>query len=243
MTSHPACIGELEKDWPWQQRLPGLTLITTRFDPKAFDRGDFEGCEINAPRTVREAVAKRQSEYLAGRLCARAALHDATGIEATPATRPDRAPQWPENCVGSITHSNGVASAIAGQRKRYASLGLDLEAGISDERAQSLVHKILTHDERMRFSDPLKQYPGDFLTLAFSLKESLFKALYPLTETRFYFQQAELIDWQPEGTAKIRLLTTLSGDWALGTELDGLFAKTPTHCLSLIAIKAPPDSP
>ena len=68
------------------------------------------------------------------------------------------------------------------------------------------------------------------VTLTFSLKESLFKALYPLTRQRFYFEHAELLEWSVEGYARLRLLTDLSADWQAGRELEGQFCVGMATC-------------
>ena len=79
---------------------------------------------------------------------------------------------------------------------------------------------------------------GDFktVTLTFSLKESLFKTLYPLTRQRFYFEHAEVLEWSAEGLARLRLLTDLSPEWQQGSELQGQFCLQDGHLLSLISV-------
>ena len=76
------------------------------------------------------------------------------------------------------------------------------------------------------------------VTLTFSIKESLFKALYPLVHKRFYFEHAEVLEWSAEGPVRMRLLTDLSEEWQHGRELQGQFAVQDDHLLSLVAIKA-----
>ena len=238
MTSLPLCCSALDDSWPWRQPLPDLQLIALNFDTTALQDDDFLRCGIDAPPTVQRAVSKRKTEYLAGRLCAREALLRATGVSAVPGTGEDRAPQWPRDCVGSITHSHGWAAAVVGRRADYAGLGLDVELTMPDERALKLTHQILTAGEQARFANTMKQTPGEFLTLAFSLKESLFKALYPITRKRFYFEHAELLDWQPDGLARLRLLTDLSEEWHYHRELSAHFNNRNERVLSLVAVEA-----
>lgn len=68
------------------------------------------------------------------------------------------------------------------------------------------------------------------MTLTFSLKESLFKTLYPLTLQRFYFEHAELLEWSADGLARLRLLTDLSAEWRHGAELSGQFCVNHGSC-------------
>lgn len=235
-TSLPACCSALDDQWPWPRPLPELQLIALNFDSSALQDEDFLRCGIEVPPTVQRAVPKRKAEYLAGRLCAREALLRTAGVASAPTTGEDRAPQWPQNCVGSITHSHGWAAAVVGARSNYAGLGLDMELTMQDVRARKLAHQILTEHEQDRFAREMADTPGEFLTLVFSLKESLFKALYPLTRKRFYFEHAEILDWQPSGHAQLRLLIDLSDDWRAHQELGAQFVNRNGRILSLVAV-------
>src|SRR3990167_6768713 len=99
----PPCCSPLKSHWPLPHSLPALQLISTTFTPELLGAADFSRCAIEPVR----GVAKRQAEYLAGRLCAREALRRLTGIATTPACGEDRAPQWPLGVVGSITPGSG----------------------------------------------------------------------------------------------------------------------------------------
>lgn len=235
-TSLPPFCTPLDNQLPWPRPLPDVPLVAMDFDEARLQDQDFQRTGIPMPENLQRAVAKRKAEYLAGRLCAREALQQALGVGAVPGTGEDRAPQWPSGSVGSITHSHGKAAAIVAPRHRFASLGLDLEQTMPDDRAIKLTDQILTGHEQQRFAQALAEQPGDFLTLAFSLKETLFKALYPLTLKRFYFEHAELLEWTSEGMARVRLLTDLSQEWRNGQELTGQFVNRSGQLLSLIAI-------
>jgi enterobactin synthetase component D len=76
------------------------------------------------------------------------------------------------------------------------------------------------------------------VTLTFSVKESLFKALYPIVQQRFYFEHAEVLEWRESGEVRLRLLTDLSREWRNGTELDAQFGVKDGQLLSLVSIKA-----
>ncbi|HIQ43467.1 MAG TPA: 4'-phosphopantetheinyl transferase, partial [Pseudomonas oleovorans] len=87
---HPACCSPLDDHDPLPRPLAGAQLISTRFDPSQLAADDFPRCAIAPVR----GVAKRQAEYLAGRLCAREALRRVTSNAQVPAVGDDRAPQW-----------------------------------------------------------------------------------------------------------------------------------------------------
>lgn len=236
MTRLPLCCSPLDDHWPWAQELAGTRLVNTRYDPRAFTADAFPDCQILLPPELTDAADKRKTEYLAGRICARAAVKYITGHAAAPALGADRAPSWPTGTAGSVTHSHGWAAAIVAHRHHYLSLGLDAEALLSDSRATKLAQKILTKPERQRFRSELSARPGELITLAFSVKESLFKALYPLTRKRFYFEDAELLEWTEGGYATVRLLTDLSRDWRAGQQLTAWHHEQDGRLLSLVPV-------
>ena len=236
MSFLPACCSTPDDRWPWPQSVPGLQLISLDFEASNLKPDDFERSNIAPPLSVQRAVAKRQAEYLAGRFCAREGLQRITGQPVTPAQGDDRAPVWPTGCVGSITHTQGWAAAVIGQQQHYAGLGLDAEIIMPDDRALPLSRQILTQSEQARFSSELNSQAGFFITLVFCLKETLFKALYPLVQRRFYFEHAELLAWHTDGTARLRLLTHLSEDWPADTELDAQFVQDHDRLISLIVV-------
>mgnify|MGYP006167396235 CR=1 FL=1 len=69
----PAFCTPLDAHWPSPCALPDSVLLSTRFDPALLAPEDFRGCNIDPPASIQRSVAKRQAEFLAGRLCARAA--------------------------------------------------------------------------------------------------------------------------------------------------------------------------
>ncbi|NWD90592.1 4'-phosphopantetheinyl transferase, partial [Pseudomonas sp. K5002] len=72
MNSLPACCTPLDAHWPLPDALPGTVLLSTRFDPALLAIGDFQRSAVPPPASIQRSVAKRQAEFLAGRLCARA---------------------------------------------------------------------------------------------------------------------------------------------------------------------------
>jgi enterobactin synthetase component D len=228
----PTCCTPPEARWPAPLNAPDAHLLHTRFDPSQLQADDFVRCRFPPAR----GVAKRQTEFLAGRLCAREALHRLSGIADTPAVGEHGAPQWPTGVVGSITHGAGRAAAVVGWASEWRALGLDIEEPLTAERAERLIGEILTPGELQRCEQLAGAERGRLVTLTFSLKESLYKALYPLVRRSFYFHDAEVLDWQPEGRARLRLLLDLSEDWPVGSVVEGQFCEFEGCLLSLVAV-------
>jgi len=233
MNRLPSCCSPLQHHWPLPRPVPGARLVSCGFDPAKLASDDFQRSAIEQTPALQRSVAKRQAEYLAGRVCARAALQSLDGRLYVPATAEDRAPVWPTDITGSITHGKGWAAAVVAHKAACLGLGLDQETLLDEDRASRLMKEILTAPELQRL-DPA--HIGLAVTLTFSIKESLFKALYPLVQKRFYFEHAEVLEWSADGYARLRLLTDLSPEWNQGRELEGQFCVMGDQLLSLVAV-------
>lgn len=225
--------------WPWRQHLPQLTLVSSRFNHATLSTEELLHHQFQLPTSLTSASPKRRAEFMAGRLCARHALGLVQGIESVPSIGPNRAPIWPQGMVGSISHSNYWAAAIVAKQAHYLGIGLDIERCLSNDEGQQLMPALFTAAERERLLLTPPEQLGFIVTLTFSLKESLFKALCPLLGQPFYFEDAELVDWDSaSGSARLRLVNTLSPDWPKGSELAAQFFQYKDHIWSLVAIAA-----
>ncbi|AMB87108.1 4'-phosphopantetheinyl transferase [Pseudomonas agarici] len=234
----PACCTPLDKHWPLPEAVPHSVLLATHFNPSQLAVDDFQRSRIEVPASIQRSVAKRQAEFLAGRLCARTALLQLDGTDCVPPIGEDRGPVWPSHVCGSITHSNGRAAAIVADKRHWRGLGMDLENLLSHERAGRLAGEILVPDELQRLAAGPTEQIALLVTLTFSVKESLFKALYPLVRKRFYFEHAEVQEWDEQGHVRLRLLTDLSDEWHYGVELQAQFGLQDEHLLSLVSLPA-----
>ena len=232
----PICCTPLDARWPLPFALADTVLLSTHFDTSQLASDDFQGSAIEPPASIQRSVAKRQAEFLAGRVCARAALLALDGLDFTPAIGEDRAPVWPAHISGSITHSSGRAAAIVARKRDWRGLGMDLENLLEPARAERLAGEILTPAELQRMAAGPQDQVALQVTLTFSVKESLFKALYPIVRQRFYFEHAEVLEWDERGEVRLRLLTDLSSEWRNGTELDAQFAVMDGQLLSLVSV-------
>lgn len=222
-----------------------LHFALTHFSVSDFVVDEFAKQQIPLPSGIDQAVPKRQAEYLAGRLCAREALQALTGHLIVPSRNEDRSPQWPQGITGAITHSHGIAAALVAPTLTYAGIGLDIEQLITDDKAQRLAEHILTPEEMTHWHQEWQAQPGPWLTRIFSLKEALFKALYPITGTRFYFQDAKLSEWDSTtGDVQLTLLTDLSPQWHRGQTVTGQAItpeRWPDYLFSRVLIKSYQD--
>lgn len=135
-------------------RLEAMSLALQEIMPTAIEWQieviDADDLEIRAADAgivayADDLRASRRREFLAGRLAARAALQR-LGCHQPAVGMVDYAPVWPASCCGSISHSGGLAMAIAGHRPPWRALGIDIELHLA-ERRQRVVRRVMTADE------------------------------------------------------------------------------------------------
>ena len=116
-------------------------------------------------------------------MLARVAL-ERMGFPGREIPRHGRLPAWPASVVGSIAHTRTLAASIVGRATVHAGIGIDIEAqsAVSPEVAQ----RVLTPAERDWLPAP------EWRTMAFSSKEAIYKAAYPLTGEFLGFGDVEL---------------------------------------------------
>jgi 4'-phosphopantetheinyl transferase EntD len=140
---------------------------------------------------VARAAGKRRRDFTLGRACAHAALAK-LGVPDAPLGRAaSGAPLWPEGIVGSITHTQGFAAALAGRTAAFTALGLDAErTGAMDE---ALAPRLFTAAEMAWLSGQDGACRRHAATLLFSAKEAYYKLFHPLAGRRLDFRQVEVV--------------------------------------------------
>ena len=123
----------------------------------------------------------------------------------------------PEGIVGSITHCGSWAVALAASSSVARSIGVDLENSrtIRDEGMTDLVCHATEAAWVMNGPDRRQR-----LTMLFSAKESVFKALFPLCRRFMEFTDVSLSWVDEQNHFRGRLLVDLSGDFIRGHEFE-----------------------
>jgi 4'-phosphopantetheinyl transferase EntD len=162
---------------------------------------------------VASLAPARHPSWVAGRLALREAFRD-LGIEPGPVLATRRgAPALPSGLAGSISHKRTLAVGLAGRPENGASIGVDLEtcppvfASLEEARAQArpdLRTLVLTQDELARLQSVPEKDHRRIVTLHFSLKEALYKAIDPLVGRHVGFHEASLTTLS-DGSAQIAL--------------------------------------
>ena len=139
---------------------------------------------------IASAAPNRQKEFVAGRQLARA-LSDQLGLPpATLRRAEDRAPIWPIDRTGSLSHCDTLCAAAVGKRGTVQSIGVDVETIGRVE--QKLWPTLFTEKEADYFSSLAPNTVALETTLFFSAKEAFYKCQYPLTQKWVGLQDVEI---------------------------------------------------
>lgn len=198
-------------------------LYQCEYDVDYFHTELFEQLSVIYPPRIQKSVHSRQAEYLAGRYVAHYAIK-AIGFPAIEiASGMNREPLWPNKLLGSITHTNSTALCAVAFKHECQYLGIDLARWITNEVAKDISHLIIDNEERQLLGEPFSD-DNHALTMAFSAKESLFKALYPKVQAYFNFSAAKFESISlKDGTFSIRLNESLTPELSKGDLFDGVF--------------------
>jgi len=169
---------------------------------------------------IAQSVPKRRAEFGTARVCARRALlrlgHPAMSL----VPHKDRAPRWPAGVVGSIAHTKDYCGVVVAHADRMLSVGLDVET--DKPLGADIAKRICTPRELAHLGARVERDA----VVYFSIKEALYKCLYPLTQTYMDFMDAELdVDFEA-GVYRARVFKPLPVQGAWFTQLGGAFLRT-----------------
>jgi len=215
-------------DFPW------LSLTEIRFDLQQFDSALFSFYAIPQPAHLSQAVNKRRAEYLASRYAARIALTSLGISDFLLDNDADRAPIWPAGIIGSLSHTAQRAVIVCAAARPQRMAGVDVELLMKADSALELSEIIVSADELIYLKQcgiPLTSA----LTLAFSLKESLYKAVYPQLRQFMDFHSAEVTALNGEtGQARLRLTRDFSREFPAGCQFIGYFQQQQDEIITLV---------
>lgn len=183
--------------------------LEVTYDPPNYLDDLFNKAEICFPDNVKRAVIKRKAAYLAGRFAAKLCLERLTVTAQDITVGNHREPIWPAEIVGSISHTANHATVVVSRKCYYESIGVDIERWLQAVDAKKISRSALRPNERALQVKSGFSYE-EFTTLVFSAKESLFKALFPVTRSYFNFLNTEIISMdQTAKTLNLALTNTL----------------------------------
>lgn len=162
------------------------------FHSNNFQSNSFEYYSIDYPSEIRRSVQKRQAEYLAGRYCAIESLNrmglKIDNFQGLPIGK-QRSPYWPKGVLGSITHTEDTAMSIVAKEQTYSFVGIDYERIMNHQLAMDIYTSIISKQE-FKYICSIEVPLNILVTLVFSAKETIFKALYKYVQDYFGFEEA-----------------------------------------------------
>ncbi|NUG50211.1 4'-phosphopantetheinyl transferase family protein [Acinetobacter lactucae] len=157
--------------------------------------------QLEHPLKIAQAHPKRQQEYLCGRVLAQAVLSHHFGLDQSITSMHEHLPIWPTHILGSISHSQNKLVVALSNNAIY--LGIDIEHWVSSEFAQESAHLILTPSELDLWKSKAAEFFdfARYVSLVFSVKESLYKAIYATAKQYIDFLEASIVDINFENQA------------------------------------------
>lgn len=142
------------------------------------------------PSSIQSASLVRQREFTTGRLL----IHDLAGRADVASTFPlaiqaSGMPTWPIGHIGSISHTSTTAFAILGPASSE-NCGCDVEEIIPDAVMIHVEPEVLTAIESTKVTSSSARAVD--VTLIFSAKESIYKAVFPTLRQFFDYSAFEL---------------------------------------------------
>lgn len=140
---------------------------------------------------VSGALPQRRREFAVARLCAHAAL-DRLGVARSPILHGSGGqPLWPAGCVGSITHTSGYHAAAVARDEDVLAIGIDAEP--NQPLPDGVLRHIASSQERAVAAELSARRPHvHWDRLLFCVKESLYKAWFPVTDQWLGFADADV---------------------------------------------------
>ncbi|MFD5733324.1 4'-phosphopantetheinyl transferase [Streptomyces sioyaensis] len=168
--------------------------------------GDLPDAPLHAgeAEVVARSPVARRLEFATVRHCARTALGRLGVPPASILRGAAGAPQWPSGVVGSMTHCPGYRAAVVARAGAFRSLGIDAE--VHQPLPDGSLRMIASPAERRHLAElPRLGAEVHWDTLLFAVKESVYKAWYPLSGTVLDFADAEVVLDPENGRFSARL--------------------------------------
>ncbi len=139
---------------------------------------------------ITRAVEKRKREFRAGRHTAHKVM-ETLGISGFPLKVGDhRQPLWPDNIIGSISHTDGFCACVATAKNPIISIGIDVEPLEKVDVAS--LPLICTRRELQAIEAAQGTTDIPLCKLIFSAKECVHKVYHPLNGHTLDFLDAEI---------------------------------------------------
>lgn len=190
----------IENEQNWLQKLPSQSFT--------FDQSEWVVCIVQydkslfpeslypiqvLPYSIQKAHFSRQAEFVAGRFAAKIALA-LLGESHQIGINLDRSPNFPPHLIGSISHCENYAVAVVERKEKLGAhhIGVDIQRLLSSQEVKD-THAFIAKEEEIALLVQTGLSRNEAVTLLFSAKESLYKAIYPQVQEILEFDVVRLV--------------------------------------------------
>lgn len=171
-----------------------IRISRVYYEPEAYKPTLFAQFAIQKPAVSNNWLPQRQAQFLAGRLAVKENTAHLPCFGVPVSIGAHREPIWPVNYIGSISHAqNSAIAAVKESGTPQSALGIDIQTLI-DKNTQARIATTIFSGSELSLIQREKGLPESVLfTLAFSAKESFFKAAFYTVKRYFDFDAICLI--------------------------------------------------
>nr|WP_256430770.1 4'-phosphopantetheinyl transferase superfamily protein [Plantibacter sp. CFBP 8804] len=191
------------------------------------------------PFGVRPTQALRSTESRSARDCARAALAMLGQRSTDIPTGEGGQPVWPTGVVGSLSHCPGFTIAAVGHVGVASAIGIDVE--VHRPVHPAVAATIVCGSEASMLTRLASSHPAvAWSAVLWSVKESVFKAWYPLTGRWVDYTACEVVIHPDRGSFDARVVVP-AGRTARSTTprtFAGRWSVVGTHLCSVVIVPA-----
>jgi 4'-phosphopantetheinyl transferase EntD len=164
------------RNLPLQRAIEAVTMSAILVDHRVIANGDELALLPEELDTFAPGVVKMRRASGAARIVARELMLRLGHAQRAVPKSASGMPIWPTGIVGSLAHDSEVSVAAIALEREFSSLGVDVEP--AEALDSDLLDFVVTENERRNIGDdPCRG------RLFFSIKESVYKAVYPLDGT------------------------------------------------------------
>lgn len=218
-------------------KISGFTgdILLCRFDIEAWSDNFFELADINLPVYIKNSVIKRRAHYLTGRILVKILLNQIGITDFNLINGSGNEPLWPENIIGSLSHTENYAICAIDHLNNYTGIGVDIQKCISIETANKIWPLIMSTVEKELLITNVIEFPV-LLTIVFSAKESLYKALYSQVKSFNYFNLLTItkLDFKNKKFV-LELKCDLKNNYNYGDRFEGDFQYLENNIITFIS--------
>ncbi|MFT4271670.1 MAG: 4'-phosphopantetheinyl transferase superfamily protein [Pantoea sp.] len=209
-----------------------LLLAGCQFEQQHWQADLHQRWQLPLPAALANAVVKRKSEHLASRWLAREVLLQLGVGDFVLRNAADRSPCWPAGIQASLSHSHN--QVVMAATREPLCVGVDVEQVMSNDTARETAEMLMNTQERQLLEQLALPF-AQGATLLFSLKESLYKALWPQLHQPMDFLQAALCEADlTTGSAVLRLTADFGNGFDQDVALQARFCCEAQRIITLV---------